>query len=133
MAATYVEVYDKRNQQEDYQYMAKAFVSGEYVVGHIVIDKPWCSNPNAWTYYIVRNKYGGGGICGGATDLGMEKIIVDPTTIEPYTQIAKIKHHQSIDCDTILVKSVLKDSHDKNNQVAFIGKNDKIPYKLWKK
>lgn len=132
MASTYVEVYDKRNQQEDYMYMAKDIASGEYVVGYLVVDKPWYSSPNAWTYYIYRNKYGGGGICGGATDLGMENIIIDPSTIEPYTQTAKIKRNQSVGCDTIVVKDILKDSHDKRNQVACIGKNDKIPYKLWR-
>ena len=68
---------------------------------------------------------------GSMRDLGLKKTIVDPDTIEPYTQIAKIKYNQSIGVDTMLVKDVLKDTNDKDNIIAFIGVNDEIPYKLW--
>lgn len=123
--------FDKNNPQDDYQYMAKDIVTGKYEVGYIVIDKPWYSNPRDWTYYIVKNKYGSGGFCGSATDLGLEKIVVDPTSVEPYTQIAQIKYNQSIGMDSVLVKDFLGDYEDEENIVVFIGANDKVPLKLW--
>lgn len=122
--------FDKNNPQDDYQYMAKNIETGKYEIGYIVIDKPWYSNSSDWTYYIVKNKYGSG-FCGGATDLGLEKVIVDSTSVESYTQIAQIKYNQSIGMDSVLVKDFLGDDEDKNNIVAFIGANDDIPLELW--
>ena len=129
MAVEVIE-FDKNNPQDNFKYMAKN-MDGEYEVGYIVVKQSWCSNPRDWTYYIVKNKYGSGGFCGGASDLGFEKIIVDPTTIEPYTQIAQIKFNQSIGMGTILVKDFLGDSNDSENVVAVIGANDELPYRLW--
>ena len=54
--------------------MARANETGEYVIGYIAIDKPWYSNPKDWNYYIIRNDYQGGGICGseaGGLDVGV--------------------------------------------------------------
>lgn len=122
--------FDKNNSQEDYQYMAKNITNGKYEIGYIIIDQPWYSNERDWTYYIVQNVYGKG-ICGGASDLGLKKIIVDSTTVEPYTQIAHIKYNQSIGVDTVLVKDFFGDEDNQDNIVAFVGVKDEIPYKVW--
>lgn len=123
--------FDKSNAQDDFQYMAVNVETGKYEVGYIVIDKPWYSNKNDWAYYIFKNKYGGGGFCGGAIDLGLSKVMVNPDTIEPFTQIAKIKYNQSIGFDSVLVKDFLGDANG-DNVVAFIGTEDSIPFELWR-
>ena len=121
--------FDKNNSQDNYQYMAKD-MNGKYVIGYIVVNQLWYSNEKDWTYYIVRNRYGRS-ICGGASDVGLEKVIVDLTTVEPYTQIAHIKYNQSIGVDTVLAKDFLGDEDNQDNIVAFVGVKDEIPYKLW--
>lgn len=123
--------FDKTNAQEDYQYMAKGLADEKYHIGYIVVDKPWYSNPSNWTYYIVTNNYKPGGLCGGAIDAGLKQTIVDPNTIEPFTQIAKIKYNQNVDLDTLMVKDFLVDDEEPDNIVAFIGADDKIPVELW--
>lgn len=123
--------FDKSNAQDDFQYMAASVETGKYEIGYIVIDKPWYSNKNDWTYYIFKNKYGGGGFCGGAIDLGLSKVMVNPGTIEPFTQIAKIKYNQSIGIDSVLVKDFLGDANG-DNVVAFIETEDSIPFELWR-
>lgn len=122
--------YDPLNLQEEYQYMAKD-MNGKYVIGWIAIEKPWYSPESEWTYYIIRNKYGSGGFCGGCTDLGFEKIIVDGSTIEPYNQIGKIKYNQSIKIDTKIVKEMNFLDKAKEELVTYIGVDDEIPYELW--
>lgn len=122
--------FKKSNPQEDYMYMAKDVNTGDYHIGYIVVDKPWYSSEDSWIYYIVKNQYGEWGVCGGATDLGFEKYIVDRTTIEPFTQIAQIKFNQSRGLDSVLVKNFLE-KDDENNRVAFIGANSTIPLELW--
>ncbi len=123
-------VYDKSNKQKEYEYMAKSVEDGKYHIGYVAIEKPWYSNENMWTYYIIENEYKSGGMCGGAIDLGLKKVIVDKTTIEPYTQIASIKYNQSIGFDTLLVKKAYI-GDDPDNELTLIKANDKIPLKLW--
>lgn len=123
--------FDKSNAQDDFQYMAVSVETGKYEIGYIVIDKPWYSNKRDWTYYIFKNKYGEGGFCGGAIDLGLSKVMVNPDTIEPFTQTAKIKYNQSIGFDSVLVKDFLGDANG-DNVVAFIGTEDSIPFELWR-
>lgn len=106
-------------------------MNGKYVIGWIAIEQPWYSPESEWTYYIIRNKYGSGGFCGGCTDLGFEKIIVDGSTIEPYNQIGKIKYNQSIKIDTKIVKEMKFLDEAKEELVIYIGVDDKIPYELW--
>lgn len=122
--------FDKYNAQDDFQYMAASVETGKYEIGYIVIDKPWYSNKRDWTYYIFKNKYGEGGFCGDAIDLGLIKIMVDPDTIEPFTQIANIKYNQSNGIDSVLVKDFMGDESE-DNVVAFIGAQDNIPIELW--
>lgn len=90
MAATSVIYLDKENKQKDYQYIARD-MSGKLVIGWIVIEKPWYSPTESWTYWMYRNRYGPG-FCGGASDLGFERIKVDPNTIKPFNQIEEIKY-----------------------------------------
>lgn len=124
--------FDHDNLQEEYKHMAKDMY-GEYVVGWIVIEQPWYSNEKDWIYYIVRNKYSGYGFCGGCSDLGLEKIIVDSSTIEPYTQIAKIKYNLSKNITTKLIKEFDFFNSDNEEQIALIKTENDIPYDLWNK
>lgn len=121
--------FDPLNKQRNYQYMAKN-LAGEFVVGWIVVKCPWYSNEADWDFCIVKNKYVGGGICGGAVDAGLEFVSVDRNTIEPYSQIASIKYNQSIGMDTKIVDKI--DPFNEEKIVAYIGTGDKIPYELWK-
>ena len=82
--------YDKLNKQEDFKVYAQDF-NGKWHCGWIVIEQPWYSNQSEWTYYLYVNKYGPGGICGGAVDLGLVSIIVRGDTIIPATQVNTIK------------------------------------------
>lgn len=91
MCATSVIYFDKENKQEEYKYIARD-MNGKLVIGWIVIEQPWYSPSNSWTYWMYRNKYGPGGFCGGASDLGFERIKVDPNTIKPFNQIEEIKY-----------------------------------------
>ena len=120
--------FDPKNEQKNYQYIAEN-MSGELVIGYIVVDKPWYSNESDWTYYIVSNEYGGGCICGGAVDLGLKKEIVNPDTIAPYNQIGEIKWNQNHKFDTKLVKKL--DLFGQEEEIAYIKSSDNIPYELW--
>ena len=128
---TEIIIYDKENKQEDYQYMAKN-MHGEWVIGWIVIEKPWYSNPEDWTYYIVRNAYGAGGICGGCSDLGLEKIIIDKSTIIPYTQKAHVQFELDKGMRVRLDKAFYANIKDapEDNTIAIISPGDTIP-DLW--
>lgn len=123
-------VFDKSNKQQEFMHMAKSLTTGKYEIGYIVIDKPWYSSESAWTYYIVKNKYGSGGVCGGATDLGLEQVIVDGTTAVPFTQTANIIRNQAIGMTTKLVKKSSAFARDED-VIAVIKPEDKIPYELW--
>ena len=92
MSAISVYLYDIENKQDDYQVIANRLDNGEETIGWIVIEKPWYSPPSSWKYYVFYNKYGSGGMCGGAVDLGLTKVEVDPKTIRPFTQIEKVKY-----------------------------------------
>lgn len=122
-------VFDKQNKQDDFQYMAKVLETGEYKVGYIVVEKPWYSAESDWIYYLYNNKYGGG-FCGGSTDLGLERYIVDKETIEPYTQTAQIKLNQIRGYISKVVKRY--DPFGKEDVVCVVSPTDEIPYKLWK-
>lgn len=122
--------FDKKNPHEEYSYIAKRLDNGEYVVGYIAIHKPWYSPESAWVYYILRDEYSGGGLNGGAVDLGLQKIEVDKNTIEAYTQTAAIKLEQSRGHEVLIVKDYNKED-GKENIICKISVEDRIPIELW--
>ena len=124
-------VFDKNNEQKDYQYIARDIITNELKIGYVVIEKPWYSPKKNWTYYLFKNMYGGGGFCGGAVDLGLEKIIVNPDTIKPYNQIEAIKWNKEHGMSTRIVSEYKNFSDNSEITIAIIGVNDPIPYDLW--
>ena len=123
MSATSVLRFDKENKQDEYKYIARD-MNGKLVIGWIVVEKPWYSSKSAWTYWMYSNKYGSGGFCGGCTDLGLERVKVNPETIKPFNQIEHIKYDLEHG-----FRVELRDKED--NVVASINYVDKIPYELW--
>ena len=65
---------------DDYSCWAKD-KNGEWHNGYIVVEQPWYSSAYTWTCWLYFNDYCGGGICGGAVDLGLDRIEIDPTII----------------------------------------------------
>lgn len=92
MSATSVLWFDIENKQKDFQVIANRLDNGEDIIGWVVVEQPWYSPKNRWKYYVFYNEYGSGGMCGGAVDLGLTKVEVDPKTIRPFTQMEEVKH-----------------------------------------
>jgi len=125
MSATNILVFDKKNKQYDYQFMAKG-INEDYHIGYVYVDKPWYSDESNWVYYIIEQKYHGS--YGASYE---ERIEVYKDTIIPFSQKAEVLYNQSVGMDTVLEKKFDLFDDKKNNQVAFIKHNDKIPNKLW--
>lgn len=126
-----LEVFDKSNKQRQYQVMAKD-LNDKWVIGWVVIKKPWYSSKGDWTYYVYSNNYKAGGMCGGSIDLGIKNVVVNPNTIIPFNQVASVVFNQSIGQDTILCKERrFGGMGDEDNVVRRIKHDDEIPYDLW--
>lgn len=132
MAAVSVIIFDKNNKQQNYQSIARN-MDGKLVIGWIVVEQPWYSPETNWTYWMYSNEYSPGGLCGGATDLGLTRCIVDKNTIKPFTQIEQIKYNLEIGLTVKLDKKLIlfKDEEDDDNTLAIIEKEEDIPYELW--
>lgn len=117
-------IFDKENKQEDFQYMAKSMKTGDLIIGYVVVEKPWYSrHERMWKYYILKNKYVSS-FCGGTTNVGFEKELVNKDSIRPFDQIAKIKYNQEAN-----IKTYVTDKDD--NTIVVIKPDDSIPYGLW--
>lgn len=127
-----VVLFDKDNKQLDYQYIAKD-KNGESHVGWIVIEQPWYCPKESWTYWLYSNKYGPGGFCSGAVDLGFERVAIEPSTIQPFNQINEIKYY--LEREGQMVQLVRKHwpskEEEKDNVLAEIHNENEIPYELW--
>jgi hypothetical protein len=123
-------VFDPDNKQKDFQFIAKD-MSGKFRVGWIVVEKPWYSSSDQWTYWMYHNKYGNGGWCGGAVNLGLDRFMIDPDTIKPYNQINEIKMDLERGLGIKLFRKpyALDDSED--NLIVRIEKEEDIPFFLW--
>lgn len=131
MKPTSVLIFDKENSQNDYEFIARD-MNGKLVIGWIVIEQPWYSNKSEWTYWMYSNKYGSGGFCGGASDLGLERTAVNPDTIKPFNQIEKIKYDLENGMKVRLDrKFYLFDEAPDDNTLAIINNINEIPYELW--
>lgn len=132
MPAVSIIIFDKDNKQQKYQSIARN-MNGELVVGWVVIGQPWHSRETDWTYWMYFNKYQSGGFCGGATDLGLTRCMIDASTIRPFTQIEKIKYDLENGFIVRLDKKLIcfKDEEDDDNTLAIIEKEEDIPYELW--
>ncbi len=122
--------FDKNNKQEDYLFMAREKETGKLKIGYIVVDKPWQSQEKDWKYFIFYNKYNSNGFCGGSSDEGILKCEVLSDTIEPYTQISKIKYNKERGFTSVLVNDIFDYILD-HQYICEINTEDKIPYELW--
>ena len=118
--------FDRSNKQVDYMCIAKSVETGKIIEGYVVIDKPWYSPKEAWTYYLMNNSYRSGGFCGGSTDTGLIKTQVDKNTIVPCTQVNRILSKRE---EGWRVK--LMDEVPNGNIICTIKPEGPMPYELW--
>lgn len=123
--ATVVVFFDKKNQQKDYQWIARDLVNNKLTIGYIVVEKPWYSFRLNWTFWMYSNDYASGGFCGGAIDKDLKRYAVKEETIKPFTQIEEIKYY----LETGFIVE-LRD-HDNPSFNYFFEKESDIPYELW--
>lgn len=121
--------YDPDNKQIDYQYIALPYHpddnKGE-VVGYLVIEKPYYSAETDWVYWLYYNKYYN-------EDNVIEKVLIDPATLRPYTQTEEIK--QNLKHFNVMLKKrfyLFSEEEPKDNLVAFIECQTELPEELWK-
>lgn len=128
--ASVVITFDPENKAEPFTYMAEKLDGNEYVVGNVVVEKPWCNQPQNHKYYIVTNEYNDSNFCGGRELTGFNMTAVNPDTIEPFTQIAKIKSCLRMNLTVELVK---RDTDDNSltDTIAKIEPTENIPMHLW--
>lgn len=115
--------FDKENKQKDYQIVARDY-NNKLQIGWIVVEKPWYSSSSSWTYWLYSNKYGSG-FCGGAADLGFERIPVQPDTIKPYTQIETIKYDLELGMTIELKKELYPFGDEPEDNLIQVIHNEK--------
>ena len=54
-------VLDKTNSAKNYKYIATEIDTDEEVIGNIVVEQPWYTSQDQWTYWMYTNEYGSGG------------------------------------------------------------------------
>lgn len=121
--------FDNENKQHNYEFVARD-MDGELRRGFIVVERPWSMPSSSWTYWMYFNEYSSGDLCGGCSNLGFERVIVDPATIRPYNQIEEIKSCLEYGWTVKLVKYSNVLSND-DNTIAIIRNESEIPYELW--
>ncbi len=115
--------YDRANKQNNYKYMARSKKTNRLVVGYIVGDCHWYSHTD---YKIYYNEYAPGGFCGGAIELGLRSVDVDPNTIVPYNQMAEVKYNQENGFVTLITNVGQSNRWD-----IRVMPGGEFPYFLW--
>lgn len=128
--ASIVITFDPENKAEPFTYIAKKLDNDEYVVGNVIVKKPWCSQSQNHEYYIVTNNYNDSNFCGGREFTGFNMIAINPDTIEPYTQIAKIKNMLRMNFTVELAKKDA-DNNSLDDIIIEIKPTDTMPMHLW--
>lgn len=119
--------FDSTNAQEPFTYMARIIGTNEIAVGYVVVVKAAYCPKNTWKYYIEYNDYRSYGCGVESAYLGLKRVAIDPDTIVPYNQLARIKVDQEHGYDILLegndlpgLRTSLKIAH-----------NEKIPEGLY--
>lgn len=118
-------ILDPENKSDPFTYMARSRDTNKYVSGNVIVQKPWYSSPQNHIYHIAENDYTDNGLCGGREFKGFILTEVDPSTIEPYTQINQIKMHLS---NNLIVNIVDRETR---NLIKTIKSENDIPFELW--
>ena len=86
--------FDSTNAQEPFTYMARIIGTKEIAVGYVVVAKAAYCPKNTWKYYIEYNDYRSYRCGVESAYLGLKRVAIDPDTIVPYNQLARIKVDQ---------------------------------------
>lgn len=119
--------FDSTNAQEPFTYMARIIGTNEIAVGYVVVAKAAYCQKNTCKYYIEYNDYRAYGCGVESVYLGLKRVVIDPDTIVPYNQLARIKVDQEHGYDILLEGNDLPGSRT-NLKIAY---NEKIPEGLY--
>ena len=119
--------FDSTNAQEPFTYMARIIGTNEIAVGYVVVAKAAYCPKNTWKYYIEYNDYRSYGCGVESAYLGLKRVAIDPDTIVPYNQLARIKVDQEHGYDILLEGNDLPGLRT-SLKIAY---NEKIPEGLY--